>query len=278
MNHSYTEYDFRVKPKTPATEILIAELAEIGFEAFFETETGVLAYIPTDQDQDNLLEEVDIMNSIVFKISFQKKIIEQKNWNEEWEKDFQPIEVSDKCRIRASFHPKKEVEFDIIINPKMSFGTGHHATTYLMLEYILEEDLTHKQILDMGCGTGVLAILASLKNAKHIDAIDIDSWSYQNAIENAELNNCNNIEVFEGDASLLKNKKYDYIFANINIKVLLDDLNIYADCLSENGVLFISGFFETDLPDLKEKANENGLTFDHYKTKDQWTAARLLKI
>lgn len=278
MNHSYTEYDFKVKPKTPATEILIAELAEIGFEAFFETETGVLAYIPTDQDQDNLLEEVDIMNSIVFKISFQKKIIEQKNWNEEWEKDFQPIEVSDKCRIRASFHPKKEVEFDIIINPKMSFGTGHHATTYLMLEYILEEDLTHKQILDMGCGTGVLAILASLKNAKHIDAIDIDSWSYQNAIENAELNNCKNIEVFEGDASLLKNKKYDYIFANINIKVLLDDLNIYADCLSENGVLFISGFFETDLPDLKEKAKENGLTFDHYKTKDQWTAARLLKI
>src|SRR5690625_1013975 len=190
MKSSYTEYKFTVKPKNPATEILIAELAEIGFDTFEETDYGVLAYIPTNQDNDDILKEVNILESIVFDISFEKKIIEQKNWNEQWEKDFKPIEVGDKCRIRASFHPKKEVKFDIVINPKMSFGTGHHATTYLMLEYILEEDLTHKQILDMGCGTGVLAILASLKNAQHIDAIDIDSWSDQNALENAELNNC----------------------------------------------------------------------------------------
>lgn len=277
MTDSYTEYEFTVKPKNPATEILIAELAEIGFDTFSETDTGVLAYISTKQDSEDILKEVNIMDSIVFDISFKKKIIEQQNWNEQWEKNFKPIEVSDKCRIRASFHPKIEVEFDIVINPKMSFGTGHHATTHLMLEFILEENLKGKNILDMGCGTGVLAILASMKKAKHIDAIDIDSWSVENAKENAELNNCENIIVYEGDVSFLKNKKYDIIFANINRNVLLEDMQAYGECLSENSVLLLSGFYEKDLPLIRQRAKEFGLEYDNHKIRNGWTALRLLK-
>lgn len=279
MKNSYTEYEFTVKPKNPATEILIAELAEIGFDTFEETDSGILAYIPAGRDNQDILKEVNILDSIVFDISYKKKIIEQQNWNKQWEEDFKPIEIDDKCRIRASFHPRKEVEFDIVINPKMSFGTGHHATTHLMLDFILKEDLVDKKVLDMGCGTGVLAILAAMKKAVHIDAIDIDTWSVENAKENAQLNRCENISIYEGDVNLLKSmaKQYDVIFANINRNILLKDMQAYAESLSDGGTLLLSGFYDSDLPLIQQEAGKHNLTYEGHQIQDKWTALKLLK-
>jgi len=277
MKKVYTEYNFTVKPKNPATEILIAELAEAGFENFKETENGVLAYISSEKDAENILNNVYIMDSIVFDISYEKQEILPQNWNAKWEESFQPIEINNQCRIRASFHPKKEVEFDIIINPKMAFGTGHHSTTHLMIDLLLEENLTDKTLLDMGCGTGVLAILADLKKAKKIEAIDIDHWSYQNTIENIKLNNCENISVFEGDVNLIKNKTYEVILANINRNILLRDIPAYEKSLAKNGVLFLSGFYKEDIPMIKEKAATVGLEYVTEKTKNNWVALKLIK-
>lgn len=274
---TYTAYHFSVEPKEPATEILIAELAEIGFNSFEETESGLLAYIPTTQDAEDLMNEVNILNSIVFDISYSKKIIEQKNWNEQWEKDFQPIEINEDCRIRTPFHQPKNVRYEIIINPKMAFGTGHHSTTHLMLEFTMKEDLTKKKVLDMGCGTGVLAILAEKRNAQHIDAIDIDVWSYENTLENIGLNKCRNITVFEGDADLLKDKNYDVILANINRNILLNDMEIYVNCLNQNGTLLMSGFYEKDLSMIREKAESLNLIYHYHQVRNDWTAVRFIK-
>ncbi len=277
MKEVYTEYNFTVKPKNPATEILIAELAEAGFENFKETENGVLAYVLSEKDNKNILSEIYVLDSIVFDISYKKKKILPQNWNTQWEENFQPIEINSQCRIRASFHPKKEVEYDIIINPKMAFGTGHHATTHLMMNFILEETLKGKTVLDMGCGTGVLSILAEQKKAKKIDAIDIDEWSYKNTKENIILNQCQNITAFKGEVSLIKNKKYDVIFANINRNILLNDIPEYEKSLAKNGVLLLSGFYEEDIPMIKEKAFATGLKYVDQKIRNHWTALKFIK-
>lgn len=278
MTHVYIEYNFKVVPKEPATEILIAELAEVGFESFDETPTGVLAYIPEDQYRENILKEVNILNSIVFRISYRKKVIQPENWNAKWESEFQPIEINDKCRIRAPFHAKKNVDYEILINPKMAFGTGHHATTHLMIEYLLAEELHSKKVLDMGCGTGVLAILAAMRQAASIEAIDVDSWSYENTIENCQLNNIDTIHVQEGDARLLTHKKFDIIFANINRNILLNDMPTYATCLPKSGILFMSGYYEKDLARIKNRAEELGLVYQNHQVREDWTAAKFIKI
>lgn len=278
MSGFYTEYNFTVSPTEPWVEILLAELAEIGFESFEETETGLLAYIPQEKAIPTLLDGVQILHSELAEISYSTQVIEPHNWNEKWESNFNPIEIGNLCRIRASFHPKKEVKYDIVINPKMSFGTGHHATTNLMVQYILEEELTSKKILDMGSGTGVLAILASMKNSGPVDAIDIDPWCYENALENTELNLRTNISVYEGDASLLKGKKYDVILANINRNILVADMDKYAACLPSGGQLFLSGFYETDLPVIIESLEKNGLKYLNHKILDNWVAVKSLKI
>jgi len=231
MADSYKEYTFTVSPPYPGIEILIAELAELGFESFDESENGLKAYIQENIDSEKAVKALDILQSAEFEIDYSTKTIQQENWNARWESEFKPIEVGTKCRIRAPFHPEKKVDYEIVISPKMAFGTGHHATTYLMLRFILREEMQDKQVLDMGCGTGVLAILASMKKAAHIDAIDIDPWSYENTLENARLNRINNIAVFEGDSSLLGKKKYDFILANINRNVLLKDMETYSGCL-----------------------------------------------
>ena len=190
MNPSYKGFYFTVEPVQPATEILIAELGELGFESFVETETGLQAFIIAEDFQENMLDEVQILTSEEFEITYTSEDIEQVNWNEEWEKNFSPIIVDELCQVRAPFHPKLETEFDIVIEPKMSFGTGHHATTHMMIQHILKENWHDQKVLDMGCGTGVLAILAEMKGAKPLDAIDIDNWCYLNTIENIERNNC----------------------------------------------------------------------------------------
>ncbi|MBK5212941.1 MAG: 50S ribosomal protein L11 methyltransferase [Flavobacteriaceae bacterium] len=274
MSQIYIEYDFKVKPIQPGTEILIAELGYAGFESFVETEEGVSAYIQKGEWNKNILEDINILNSEEFEIGFTFSEIEQVNWNEEWEKNFDPIEVDGKCTIRAPFHPKKNFEYEIVIEPKMSFGTGHHETTFMMLQFILENNFKGKTVLDMGCGTAVLAILAEMRGASKLDAIDIDEWCFENSMENIQRNNCKNISIFQGDASLLDGKKYEVIIANINRNILLNDMATYRNSLSENGELYLSGFYAEDLPIITENCNKLGLSFVGNKEKNNWVAAK----
>jgi len=275
-NIIYIGYYFKVEPLQPAVEILIAELGYAGFESFVETEEGVTAYIQKEEWNDKILEYIDILKSDEFNISYTFEEIEQTNWNEEWEKNFNPIVVDDVCSVRAPFHPKPDTKYDIIIEPKMSFGTGHHETTHMMIQHILKNDFNNKSVLDMGCGTGVLAILAEMKGANSLDAIDYDNWCYLNSLENVERNNCKNITVIEGDASALKNKHYDIIIANINRNILLNDMATYVKCLNTNGVLFLSGFYNDDIPIIEEECNKHGLKHVETLEKNHWVALKFV--
>ncbi|MEE2771170.1 MAG: 50S ribosomal protein L11 methyltransferase [Bacteroidota bacterium] len=275
MSGNYLEFDFQIEPLQPASEILIAELGYLGFESFVENEDGVTAYIPVEEYEDDLLTNVHILQSEEVKITYEQKEIERINWNEEWEKNFTPILVDDICSVRAPFHPKPEVEFDIVIEPKMSFGTGHHATTHMMIQHILKNDWEGKRVLDMGCGTGVLAILAAMKGAKRIDAIDIDNWCYLNTLENVAKNECDHIQVEEGGAELLdESRSYDMILANINRNILLRDLPEYIQCLNENGSIFLSGFYSEDLPVIQKTCEKLDLKFVEHLERSNWVAAK----
>jgi len=257
---SYKEYDFVVSPIEPARDLLIAELGEVGFESFMETETGVLAYINSKDWFDSILEGVSI---------------EQQNWNADWEKNFDPITIEGQCQVRAPFHKKLDLTYDIEILPKMSFGTGHHQTTYLMLSYILEDEFDQKSVLDMGSGTGVLAILAAYKGATAVEAIDIDAWCYENALENVARNNCSYINVRQGDATAIQGT-FDVIVANINRNILLNDIPTYVRHITKGGRLYLSGFYLEDLELIKEKCKENNLTFESNKQKDNWISAKFV--
>lgn len=274
MSNLYLGYHFKVEPKELGTEILIAELGEKPFESFIETEDGFSAYIQKDVWTDNVLEDIYLLNSPEFTISYTIEEIEQVNWNEEWEKNFEPIDVDGKCHVRAPFHPKTSAEFDIVIEPKMSFGTGHHETTHMMIQHLLDMEVAGMKTLDMGCGTAILAILAEMKGAEPIDAIDIDNWCYLNSIENAERNNCHKISVYEGDAELLKGKKYDLIIANINRNILLNDMQQYVDCMNKNGVLLLSGFYNEDIPFIDASCTEKGLTFVKKLERNNWVSLK----
>lgn len=275
-NILYLGYDFKVEPLQPAVEILIAELGYAGFESFVETENGVTAYIQKEEWNQHILDDIQILKSDEFEITFTYTEIEQVNWNAEWEKSFHPIVVDDLCSVRAPFHEKPNTQYDIIIEPKMSFGTGHHETTHMMLQQILNNDFTNKSVLDMGCGTGVLAILAEMKGAKPIDAIDIDNWCYLNSLENVERNNCKHISVFEGDASLLGKKHYDVIIANINRNILLNDIRAYSQVLNKNGILFLSGFYKDDIPIIETECNNFGLKRVGTLEQNQWVSLKFI--
>ncbi len=277
MSHIYIEYDFTIKPLQPGNEILIAQLGLAGFESFIETQKGVKAYIQKKDWEKSQVETLQIFENPDFQIAYTHKEIAQTNWNQEWEKNFNPIEIDNTCVVRAPFHRSYDVPFEIIIEPKMSFGTGHHETTYMMLQFILEEDFNSKTVLDMGCGTAVLAILASKRGAKKIDAIDIDTWCYENSKENCERNSCKNISVYQGDVSLLTQIKYDIILANINRNILLQDIPFYASSLHSNGIIFYSGFYKKDLPSIKKVNRENGLSFCSFKEKNNWISAKFVK-
>lgn len=275
-NTIYIGYQFKVTPLQPGTEILIAELGYAGFESFVETEEGVTAYIQKEEWNDAILDDIYILKSEEFEISYTFEEIEQINWNEEWEKNFNPIIVDGLCSVRAPFHEKPDTTYDIIIEPKMSFGTGHHETTHMMIQHILKNDFKDKSVLDMGCGTGVLAILAEMRGAKSIDAIDYDNWCYLNSLENVERNNCKHITVLEGDASLLKTQKYDTIIANINRNILLNDMGAYVNCLNTNGTLFVSGFYNDDIPAIEEECNKYGLTSVEILERNNWVALKFV--
>jgi len=277
MSNIYIGYHFTVEPRELGTEILLAELGERAFESFIETETGLSAFVQKDLWTEDILEDIFVLGSDEFKISYTFEEIDQVNWNEEWEKNFEAIDVDGKCHVRAPFHSKTEAEFDIVIEPKMSFGTGHHETTHMMIQHLLETDVTGKKTLDMGCGTAILAILAEMKGAQPIDAIDIDNWCYLNSIENADRNNCKHISVYEGDAALLKGKTYDIIIANINRNILLNDMKQYVDCLNANGTLFLSGFYTEDIPVIDASCTENGLTYIKKFERNNWVALKYTK-
>ena len=270
----YLGYTFDISPREPGTEILIAELGYAGFESFVENEAGVIAYIQKQEWNASILDDIYVLTNDEFTISYTSEEIEQVNWNKEWEKNFQAIEVDGKCAVRAPFHEKTDVEYDIIIEPKMSFGTGHHETTHMMLQHILDHDFAEKSVLDMGSGTGVLAILAAMKGAKNIDAIDIDNWCYLNAKENVSRNDCDHINVYEGDSGLLTNQKYDVIIANINRNILITDVPKYVKCLKANGVLFLSGFYTQDIPMITAKCAEVSLKFEKNLEKNNWVAVK----
>jgi|TARA_B110000967_G_C18860175_1_gene549448 ribosomal protein L11 methyltransferase len=277
LDNIYIEYNFKTSPKEPTTEILIAELGNVGFESFVENEEGVIAYIQKDDWNSSILDEVFVLNSKEFSIEYSQKEIEQTNWNAEWEKNFNPIQVEGLVSIRAPFHDNPNLEYDIVIEPKMSFGTGHHETTHMMVQHLIDLDLENKNALDMGCGTGILAIFAEMKGASPIDAIDIDNWCYQNSIENVERNNCKSISVFEGDSSLLINKKYDLIIANINRNILLADMQTFTNCLNEDGVLLLSGFYEEDIPVIDAEVSKYQLKLEKVIERNNWVALKYVK-
>jgi ribosomal protein L11 methyltransferase len=269
---NYIELNVIVEPKEQGSDILIAQLSDLGFESFVETETGFAAYIQEEEysEEEVLLSFNDF--SDIFQITHSSRIIPQQNWNKEWESNFQPIEVEGKCFIRAPFHEvKKGFTYDVIIEPKMSFGTGHHDTTQLMIQQLMLLNVKNKSLLDMGCGTGVLAIVASMMGANPITAVDIDDWSYENTIENLAKNNINNVNVHKGDAKILDGKTFQTILANINKNVLLTDMPVYICSLEKGGNLVLSGFFETDASEIIKQAEGLGLNFEGKKTSNQWT-------
>ena len=278
MDNIYIEYKFTVTPKEPATEILIAELGNVGFESFVENENGVTAYIQKENWNDALFEGIFILNSDEFLIDYTQHEVAQTNWNAKWEKNFEAIEVDETVSIRAPFHENPNLKYDIVIEPKMSFGTGHHETTHMMVQHLLQLELENKKVLDMGCGTGILAIFAEMRGAKPTDAIDIDNWCYLNSIENVERNNCEHISVFEGDSTLLTDKKYDVIIANINRNILLMDMEIYTNCLNEKGVLLLSGFYKEDIPMIDAEVSKYQLKLETNLERNNWVALKYNKL
>ncbi|MFC2610487.1 MAG: 50S ribosomal protein L11 methyltransferase [Capnocytophaga granulosa] len=275
---NYIEYDFTVSPTEMGAEILMAELAEVGFDSFEDTPTGIKAYIPKDSWNEQILQDIYLLSNPEFTISYQITEIEQVNWNEEWEKNFSPIVVEDLCTVRANFHPVPNTRYDIVITPKMSFGTGHHETTYMMLQQLLPLSLEGTKVLDMGCGTGILAIMAALRGARDITAIDIDPWCVENATENVQQNNCSFIIIKEGDVSLIAGEQYNLILANINRNILLSDIPAYTQALLPQGLLLVSGFYEEDLPAIKEKCQEVGLTYLSHIERNRWVSAKFQRL
>lgn len=270
----YIEYHFKITPMQPGADILIAELGEVGFESFVEEDKGVLAYIQKEDWSVDIINDAQIIGNSRFEIQYDYKEIEQENWNATWEENFQPILVDGVCVVRAPFHKRQNSTYDIVIEPKMSFGTGHHETTHMMLQHILELNFEGKSVLDMGCGTGVLAILSAMRGAKPVDAIDIDNWCYLNAKENVARNGMDFIDVYEGDANLLGGRSYDVIIANINRNILLKDIPMYVKCLSPHGVLLLSGFYVQDLNLITEACGNVKLQFEKNIEKNNWVAAK----
>ena len=277
----YFEITFTAQPCNEiVTDVLSALIAEIGFESFVECEGGIQAYI-----QQSLFDEEALKNVLAdfplpdTNITYSIFEPEDKDWNEEWEKNFfQPIVIDNRCVIHSTFHKDyPKAEYDIVINPQMAFGTGHHETTSSILGELLDADLKGKSVLDMGCGTSILAILASMRGADPVTAIDIDDWCVNNSRDNIALNNIHNITVELGDASLLEGRQpFDVIIANINRNILMNDMSAYTNCMHSGSEIYMSGFYVEDIPVLREKAESLGLEFVHHREKNNWAAVKFI--
>jgi ribosomal protein L11 methyltransferase len=272
----YLQYTFTVNPPEPGSEILMALLADIGFESFTQNENGLDAYVQSELDNENLVKELTFEE---FSFTYTRTEIPKTNWNEEWEKNFTPVFVDDLVCVRAHFHNRVDhVKHDIVITPKMSFGTGHHDTTWLVCKTMFSLDFKNKSVLDMGCGTGILAILAKQLGATTLLGIDIDEWSIENSIENADINGCSEITFKKGDAILLPQQEtFDVILANINKNILKQDLPNYFNCLNTGGDLLLSGFFTTDVDELSNLAQKTGFTLTESFSKNEWAVMKLKK-
>ena len=254
-------------------DILLCRLLGEGFESFVEAENALLAYIPAHllikEKVEPLLESLHV--------TYKFSLVPQRNWNAEWEKHYDPVLVKDKCYIRAPFHePMPGIQYEIIIEPKMSFGTGHHDTTSMMIELMMETEFTGMKVLDMGCGTGILAVLAKKMGAGTIVAVDNDEWSYENALENIRKNNAEKIRVVLGDVKTIDDQEFDLIIANINRNVLLEQVGDYSRMMVK-GVLLMSGFYEDDIPSIRDKAEQNGFKFLKFTTRNKWAALKFNK-
>lgn len=260
-------------------DLLIAELGEVGFDTFEDTESGFSAYIPSANLDIQALETVLLANVEGYTLDYKVNDIKEENWNALWESNFNPIIVDDQCYVRATFHePRAEFPYEIVIDPKMSFGTGHHQTTSMMLSFVLENDFESKEVLDMGCGTGILAILASKRGAKSVAAVDYDSICVDSVIENTALNQVTNIEARLGSKEVIEGGHFDTILANINRNILLDQLDTYASVIKSGGELYLSGFYEVeDLDILQEKCASLNFVYQNHKVKDSWCAAKFVK-
>jgi len=259
------------------SEIVIALLSELGFDSFEESDDAVKAYaLEENFDAEALLKLVGEYPEFITSVDTRR--IKQENWNQMWESNFPMVEIAGRVAVYAPFHKNvPEREYRICIMPQMSFGTGHHDTTSLMIEMMLDLDIAGKKVLDMGCGTGILAIFAAIRNAEAVTAIDIDEWAYRNAAENCERNNIKGIEILQGDSNLLTRRNFDIVLANINRNILLADKAAYANCLSAGGMLQISGFHASDFPDIEAEAEKNGLKLVKNLQKNRWVAALFRK-
>jgi len=276
----YIELKLTIQPNEEyIVDLLASFLGEIGFESFEEEVDGMIAYVRKEVFDEDALKHLLANFPYTTDIQYEITNIEQVNWNEEWEKHyFEPIIIGNRCVIHSSFHTNiPKAEFDIVIDPKMSFGTGHHETTSLMIEEILEAELENRSVIDMGCGTAVLAILAAMKGAKPVVAIDIDPWCTENSTENVQTNGVDWITVELGGAEQLECKKADVIFANINRNILLEDMKKYSASLDEGGVLYLSGFYTEDIPILEAEANINQLRVLHSRSKNNWAVLKSIK-
>ena len=269
----------QVKCSSELSEILMAELSQVGFDTFMETDDGFEAYAEQEQydkqEVNSILDRYQELTS--FQFSFDR--IEKKNWNEEWEKNYEPINIENRCLIRAEFHkPEKRFPYEIIITPKMSFGTGHHQTTYLMIKNQLDIDHKNKRVMDAGCGTAILSVMASKLGAAEIEAFDIDEWSVINGEENKTLNQTNNILLQQGKITEVKlSGEFDIILANINKNVLLEEMKIYNHYLKRGGLLLLSGFYTHDIPDLVKEASTLNLTEQKRDERENWACLLLMK-
>ena len=261
-------------------DLLIDSLAQIGFETFEEMDLGFKAYIPSSNFNQDILDSTLSEYIGMFSFSYEINLIPHKNWNEVWESNFQPLVIGNQCYVRATFHqPRPEIKYEIIIDPKMAFGTGHHQTTSMMIELMLEENFNDKKILDMGCGTGILAILAQKLGAEDILAIDYDSLCFDSTSENSKLNQTTKIKVLCGSRDVIPDEKFDVVLANINRNILLDQIERYAEVLSAKGYLFLSGFYEgADLEMIRRKAESLKLNYVSHKTDKEWVAAKFQLI
>lgn len=275
------EVKFVCSPNEEAVrDVLAALAAEIGFESFVDSDAGTTAYIPVKAFDKEALDGLITEFPLAAEIGYSFAEIEGQDWNEEWEKNyFRPLVIDGRCIVQSSFHGvPKTYEYNITIDPKMAFGTGHHQTTELMIRSILEEDVAGKPVLDMGCGTAILAILASMRGADPILAIDIDEWACDNARENLVLNNVANVLVKAGGAELLGAESFDVILANINRNILLNDIWHYAGVLREGGALLMSGFYTEDVPAIEAECEKHGLRLQSQKEKDNWALVKVVKM